>query len=91
MAKYDFALFLNNSIVINSFSMKLPDTLVILVDLDHIRSGYLDTLPILCHVGRFYHILPHSVDSLSNSCNNFTIDWLKVFPDSSWENIRMPR
>ena len=46
MAKYDFALFLNNSIVINSFSMKLPDTLVILVDLDHIHSGYLDTLPI---------------------------------------------
>lgn len=48
MAKYDFALYLNNSIVINSFSMNLPDTLVILVDLDHICSGYFDTLPILC-------------------------------------------
>ena len=86
MGKYYFALFLNNSIVINSFSMKLPDTLVILVDLDHICSGYLQlirTLPILCHGGIFYHILPHSVDSLSNSCNNFTIHWLKVFPDSS--------
>ena len=36
MARYDFALFLNNSIVINSFSMNLPDTLVILIDLGHI-------------------------------------------------------
>ena len=51
-----FALFLNNSIVINSFSMKLSDTLVILVDLDHIRSGYFNTLPILCHVGISYLI-----------------------------------
>ena len=53
MAKYDLAFFLNNSIVINAFSMKLSDTLVILVDLDHMRSGYFDTLPILCHVGIF--------------------------------------
>ena len=72
VGKYNFALFLNNSIMINSFSMN--------------SSWYpcnpgwfgsyslwlpsVDTLPILCHGGFFYLILPQSVDSLSNSCNN---------------------
>ena len=45
VGKYNFALFLNNSIVINSFSMKLPDTLVILVDLNHVHSVYLQLIP----------------------------------------------